>query len=98
MKAMKRLKKRPIRIAFVFMSFMFFMVPRSSYGQALDETMAPGPNFDKAEFRFWLPADPGPVRAIVVPAAAPGTPNTPNAWLISERLAVAWKAVVHKQP
>ena len=32
------------------------------------------------------------------PAATPGTPNTPNAWLISERLAAAWKAVVHKQP
>jgi poly(3-hydroxybutyrate) depolymerase len=29
-------------------------------------------------------------------AATPGTPNTPNAWLISERLAAAWKAVVHK--
>ena len=30
------------------------------------------------------------------PAALPGTPNTPNAGLISERLAAAWKAVVHK--
>ena len=29
-------------------------------------------------------------------AAMPGTPNTPNAWLMSERLAAAWKAVVHK--
>jgi len=29
-------------------------------------------------------------------AASPGTPNTPNAWLISERLAAAWKTVVHK--
>ena len=29
-------------------------------------------------------------------AATPGTPSTPNAWLISERLAAAWKAVVHK--
>ena len=28
------------------------------------------------------------------PAATPGTPNTPNAWLISERLAIAWKSVV----
>jgi dienelactone hydrolase len=32
------------------------------------------------------------------PAAAPGTPSTPNAWLLSERLAAAWKAVVHKAP
>lgn len=29
-------------------------------------------------------------------AAAPGTPNTPNAWLISERVAAAWKTVVSK--
>jgi dienelactone hydrolase len=29
-------------------------------------------------------------------AAAPGTPNTPNAWFISERIAQAWKAVVSK--
>lgn len=53
-------------VATVFMSFMLFMVPCSSYAQALDETMAPGPNFDKADFRFWLPQDSGPVRAVVV--------------------------------
>jgi hypothetical protein len=28
--------------------------------------------------------------------ATPGTPNTPNAWLLSERIAVAWKATVNK--
>ena len=28
------------------------------------------------------------------PAASPGTPGTPNAWLQTERLANAWKAVV----
>jgi hypothetical protein len=27
-------------------------------------------------------------------AATPGTPGTPNAWLQTERLALAWKAVV----
>jgi dienelactone hydrolase len=32
------------------------------------------------------------------PAATPGTPSTPNAWLISERIAAAWKAVVSKTP
>jgi dienelactone hydrolase len=31
------------------------------------------------------------------PASAPGTPSTPNAWLLSERLAAAWKAVVSKR-
>jgi len=50
----------------VFMFFMAFMVPCSSYGQALEETAAPGANYDKADFRFWLPADAGPVRAVVV--------------------------------
>jgi poly(3-hydroxybutyrate) depolymerase len=34
--------------------------------QALDETIAPGQNFDHADFRFWLPKDSGPVRAVVV--------------------------------
>jgi poly(3-hydroxybutyrate) depolymerase len=32
----------------------------------------------------------------IQPAATPGTPSTPNAWLQSERLANAWKAVVSK--
>jgi poly(3-hydroxybutyrate) depolymerase len=50
----------------VFMFFMTFMAPCLSSAQALDETIAPGPNFDKAEFRFWLPRDAGPVRAVVV--------------------------------
>jgi poly(3-hydroxybutyrate) depolymerase len=31
-----------------------------------DETIAPGANFDKAEFRLWLPPDVANVRAIVV--------------------------------
>lgn len=35
-------------------------------GVTLDEAAAPGANYDKAEFRLWLPADAGPVRAIVV--------------------------------
>jgi poly(3-hydroxybutyrate) depolymerase len=32
----------------------------------LDETVPPGANFDKAEFRFWLPAGEATVRALVV--------------------------------
>ncbi|MGE5834681.1 MAG: hypothetical protein ACM4AI_09400 [Acidobacteriota bacterium] len=35
-------------------------------GMTLDETVPPGANFDKAEFRFWLPADATTVRAVVV--------------------------------
>jgi len=32
------------------------------------------------------------------PAAAPGTPGTPNVWLPTERIARAWQAVVTGQP
>ncbi len=31
-----------------------------------DQTIPPGENFDKAEFRLWLPADPGALRGVVV--------------------------------
>ena len=34
----------------------------------------------------------------IQPAASPGTPGTPNAWLQTERLAKAWQAVVKKGP
>jgi poly(3-hydroxybutyrate) depolymerase len=66
MKDMKRMKRPLFSTQLIFMAFMFFMVPCLSYGQALDETVAPGRNFDKADFRFWLPKDSGPVRAVVV--------------------------------
>ena len=37
----------------------------------------------------------GNLRAFdVQPAASPGTPSTPNAWLQTERIAMAWKAAV----
>jgi len=32
----------------------------------LDEAVAPGNNYDKAEFRLWYPSDAGPLQAIVV--------------------------------
>jgi poly(3-hydroxybutyrate) depolymerase len=35
-------------------------------GVVLDESLPPGANFDKADFRFWLPKDAGPVRGVVV--------------------------------
>jgi len=35
-------------------------------GTTLDETVPPGANFDKAEFRFWLPAETTAVRAVLV--------------------------------
>jgi len=33
---------------------------------AIDHTVAPGANYDKAEFRLWVPALSGPVRAVLV--------------------------------
>ena len=35
-------------------------------GVVIDESVPSGANFDKAEFRFWLPKDAGPVRGVVV--------------------------------
>ena len=35
-------------------------------GQLLDETIPPGANFDKGEFRLWTPKDVGALRGIVV--------------------------------
>jgi len=35
-------------------------------GLAIDETVPPGNNFDKAEFRLWLPGDISSVRAVVI--------------------------------
>lgn len=35
-------------------------------GMTLDETVPPGANFDKAEFRFWLPAGATTIRALIV--------------------------------
>ena len=35
-------------------------------GTVFEETVAPGANYDKAEFRAWLPAGSGPVEAVVV--------------------------------
>jgi dienelactone hydrolase len=45
---------------------MSVLMPSGSFAQARDHTMAPGANFDKADFRFWLPAGAGPIRAVVV--------------------------------
>jgi hypothetical protein len=35
-------------------------------GTILDETIPPGANFDKANFRLWYPADGGPLKGVVV--------------------------------
>src|SRR5678816_4194296 len=33
---------------------------------AMEETVPPGSNYDKAEFRLWLPADGAPIRAALI--------------------------------
>jgi poly(3-hydroxybutyrate) depolymerase len=48
-----------------------FLIPHSGSAQTpaglvLEETVAPGRNYDKAEFKLWLPSESGAVRAIAV--------------------------------
>jgi hypothetical protein len=70
----------------------------------LEEAAAPGPNYDKAEFRLWYPSGSGPLQAIVV--LVPGSngvrrlpvPNYPTAWLPTARVARAWQALVNETP
>jgi poly(3-hydroxybutyrate) depolymerase len=62
-------KKWSVLKSVVFISltfFMLFMVPSVVSAQVIDETIPPGPNFDKADFRFWMPAGVDKVRAVVV--------------------------------
>jgi hypothetical protein len=65
-------------------------------GVTLDETAPPGVNFDKAEFRFWLPADATTVRAVVVlvPGSnGDGRPMAADAFWQAPRLLVSIAAV-----
>jgi poly(3-hydroxybutyrate) depolymerase len=48
------------------MVFTSFVIPSTASAQVLDETIAPGQNFDKADFRFWMPSGVAQVRAVVV--------------------------------
>jgi poly(3-hydroxybutyrate) depolymerase len=48
-------------------------------GLISDETMPPGPNYDKAAFRLWVPSDPGPVRAVVVLVPGSNADGRPEA-------------------
>ena len=34
--------------------------------QAIEDSIAPGKNFDKAQFRLWYPHDAGKLRAVLV--------------------------------
>ena len=51
----------------VFMCLLGLICGAATAGAAtFDESVAPGANFDKAEFRLWLPETPGPVRALAI--------------------------------
>jgi poly(3-hydroxybutyrate) depolymerase len=39
---------------------------QSAGGVTFEEAVAPGANYDKAEFKLWYPSDPGPVQAVLV--------------------------------
>jgi poly(3-hydroxybutyrate) depolymerase len=65
---MKNMKQSFSKTQWLFICFMIFMVPALFFAQSapIEETIPPGANFDHADFRFWIPKDSGPVRAIVV--------------------------------
>ena len=51
----------------VFICLLGLLCGAASAGAAtFDDSVAPGANFDKAEFRLWLPDTPGPVRALAI--------------------------------
>jgi poly(3-hydroxybutyrate) depolymerase len=41
-------------------------IAQTPAGTTFDETVAPGANYDKAEFRLWLPNDPAPAQATLL--------------------------------
>jgi poly(3-hydroxybutyrate) depolymerase len=56
-----------MRVILALTAVLFLTLPRPTVGAAtFDEVAKPGANYDKAEFRLWLPDNAGPVRALVV--------------------------------
>jgi poly(3-hydroxybutyrate) depolymerase len=57
------------RIAALFVFALLPVLPAQrslGAGESLDETVPPGVNYDKADFRLWYPADAASLRAVVV--------------------------------
>jgi len=48
------------------LTMLLVIAGRAAAAATLDETIAPGHNYDKAEFRLWYPDVAGPFQAIVV--------------------------------
>ena len=52
--------------ALAYWMLLFTVIPAIASAQVLDETIPPGANFDKADFRFWMPPGVDKVRGVVV--------------------------------
>jgi len=60
---------KPIAAPFSLIAALLFAVPASAQGPAatvLEEAVPPGHNYDKAEFKLWLPTDTASVQAIAL--------------------------------
>ena len=57
---------RLLRLLSLLLAATTLSAQGASTGATFDETRPPGENFDKADFRLWMPAISGPLRAIVV--------------------------------
>ena len=51
---------------YFFALLLFLIAPSLAWAQVFEETIPPGANFDKADFRFWFPADAEKLRGVVV--------------------------------
>jgi poly(3-hydroxybutyrate) depolymerase len=60
---------KPIAAPFSLIAALLFAVPASAQGPAatiLEEAVPPGHNYDKADFKLWLPNDAGSVQAVAL--------------------------------
>jgi hypothetical protein len=73
--------------------------PPAPAGTVLDETITPGRNHDKTEFRLWLPHDLGDLKAKTFQAVGEDKVwNYPTAWLPTARVAERWQWLVPEKP
>lgn len=58
--------KRVLRVLQVLLVLQISNLPVLAAPATFDETVPPGANFDKAEFRLWIPDSSGPLKGVVV--------------------------------
>jgi poly(3-hydroxybutyrate) depolymerase len=67
---MSRIHRRHLAVGLVALAAVACLAggaaAQAREGLVFDETIPPGANFEKANFRLWMPAQPGAVRAVVV--------------------------------